>query len=255
MESTLRLTVFLSVLVVLLAAERMIPWKVSRPLGIKRWTANFGLVALGSLTIHIALPLAAVGAAIFAKENNIGLFNWQNIPIYFAIPLTIVLMDFIIYWQHRVFHNVPWLWRLHRVHHADPEMDASTGLRFHPIEIWLSMWVKIIVVLVLGLPPEGVIAFEIILNAASMFEHAAISIPKRIDRVLGYIIVTPNLHRIHHSEKIEETNSHYGFCLSIWDRIFKSWRGSWSEELVLGVRDYRDKKEQNMLPLLTQPFR
>ena len=254
-EATLRLAAFLGVLALMLAAERLIPWDVPRPLGWRRWIPNFGLVALGSLVVRFLIPLAAVGAALWAQSRGVGLFNWLDAPGWLSIPLTIVLLDLLIYGQHRVFHTVPWLWRLHRVHHADPEMDASTGLRFHPIEIWLSMWVKVVAAIALGTPPEGIIAFEIILNATSMFEHAAIRIPPRLDRALGWVIVTPNQHRIHHSEREEETNSHYGFCLSLWDRMFGSWRGRWEGSLVLGIKGYRNAEEQRVLPLLTQPFR
>jgi len=254
-EATLRLGAFLGVFALLLAAERLIPWNVPRPLGWRRWLPNLTLVALGGVTVRFLMPLAAVGAAIWAQSQGIGLFNWLDIPFWLALPLTVVLLDLLIYFQHRIFHAVPWLWRLHRVHHADPEMDASTGLRFHPIEIWLSMWVKIAAALALGAPPEGIIAFEIILNAASLFEHAAIHIPPRLDRALGWVIVTPSLHRIHHSEREEETNSHYGFCLSVWDRIFGTWRGTWVGALVLGIRGYRAPTEQRVLPMLTQPFR
>lgn len=254
-EATLRLTAFLGVLALLLAAERLIPWNVPRPLGWRRWIPNFGLVALGAVTVRFLMPLAAVGAAFWAQSRGIGLMNSLDMPAWLAIPATIVLLDLVIYAQHRVFHAVPALWRLHRVHHADSEMDASTGLRFHPIEIWLSMWVKILVAVALGTPPEGIIAFEIILNAASMFEHAAIAIPPKLNRVLSWVIVTPDQHRIHHSERPEETNSHYGFCLSIWDRIFGSWRGRWEGELVLGIPGYREPREQHVLSLLTQPFR
>jgi len=254
-EATIRLAAFLGVLALLLAAERLIPWAVPRPLGWRRWLPNFGLVALGAVAVRFAMPLVAVGAALWAQSRGIGLLNWLDSPAWLAIPLTIVLFDLLIYWQHRIVHAVPVLWRLHRVHHADPEMDASTGLRFHPIEIWLSTWVKIAAAVALGAPPEGVIAFEILLNASSLFEHAAIRIPPRLDRALSWVIVTPQQHRIHHSERAEETNSHYGFCLSIWDRIFGSWRGQWQGKLVLGIRGYRDRAEQHVLPLLTQPFR
>lgn len=254
-EATLRLVLFLGFLALILAAERLIPWKVPRPLGWRRWVPNFGLLALGAVTVRFLLPLAAVGAALWAQSRDIGLMNWLDVPGWLSIPITIVLFDLLLYTQHRVFHAVPVLWRLHRVHHADSEMDATTGLRFHPLEFWLSMWVKIAAAIALGAPPEGIIVAEILLNTASLFEHAAIAIPPKIDRVLGWVIVTPDQHRIHHSERPEETNSHYGFCLSIWDRVFGSWRGRWEGELVLGIPGYREAREQHVLPLLTQPFR
>jgi sterol desaturase/sphingolipid hydroxylase (fatty acid hydroxylase superfamily) len=253
-EASLRLAAFLGVLALLLLAERLIPWAQPHPLGWRRWLPNLGLVALGGVAVRFGLPLAAVGAALWAQAQGIGLLNWLDVPLWAGILLTVVLFDLLIYFQHRVFHAVPLLWRLHRVHHADPEMDATTGVRFHPVEIWISMVVKIAAAVALGAPPEGVVAFEILLNATSLFEHAAIRIPPALDRALGWVIVTPNLHRIHHSEREHETNSHYGFCLSLWDRIFGTWRGRWEGELVLGVRGWRAVPEQTLPRLLTQPF-
>jgi sterol desaturase/sphingolipid hydroxylase (fatty acid hydroxylase superfamily) len=252
-ESTLRLAAFLGVLLALLLAERLVPWAQPRPLGWRRWVPNFGLVALGAALLRLGMPFVAVGAAAWAQGQGLGLL--RGLPLWAGVAASIVLLDLVIYAQHRVFHRVPLLWRLHRVHHADPELDASSGLRFHPIEIWLSMWVKIAAAVALGLPPEGVVAFEILLNASSMFEHAAIRIPPRLDRVLGWLIVTPRQHRIHHSERPEETDSHYGFFLSVWDRVFGSWRGSHQGELVLGVRGWRAADQQEIGALLAQPFR
>jgi sterol desaturase/sphingolipid hydroxylase (fatty acid hydroxylase superfamily) len=253
-EATWRLGAFLGVLALLVLAERIIPWAQPHPLGVRRWLPNLGLVALGSVLVRFTLPLAAVGAAIWAQRADVGVLNWLDVPLWLSLPLTVVLFDLFIYTQHRVFHAVPALWALHRVHHADPEMDASTGVRFHPIEIWLSMVIKIAFAVALGAPPEGIVVFEILLNATSLFEHAAIRIPPALDRALGWVIVTPNLHRIHHSEREHETNSHYGFCLSIWDRLFGTWRGRWEGELVLGVKGYRAVEEQTIPRLLVQPF-
>ena len=254
LEATLRLGAFAGVLATLILAERLLPWAHPRPRGMRRWWPNLGLVAVGSLLVRLTLPLAAVAAAIWALARGIGVMNWLDLPLWAAIPLTVVVFDLLIYFQHRVFHHVPWLWRLHRVHHADPEMDATTGVRFHPVEIWLSMVIKIACAVALGAPPEGILAFEIILNATSLFEHAAIHLPPKLDRALGWVIVTPNLHRIHHSEREHETNSHYGFCLSLWDRLFGTWRGRWEGELVLGVRDHRAPDRQTLRRLLTQPL-
>jgi sterol desaturase/sphingolipid hydroxylase (fatty acid hydroxylase superfamily) len=252
-EGFLRLAAFVGVLGILIIAERAIPWAQPHPVGRRRWLHNLGLVAIGSVLVRFTLPFAAVGMAIWAQSRDFGLMNALDLPLWLSVPLTIVVFDALIYFQHRVFHSVPILWRLHRVHHADPEMDATTGVRFHPAEIWLSMLVKMGAAVLLGAPPEGVIAFEIVLNASSLFEHAAIAIPPRLDRALGWLIVTPNLHRIHHSERMEETNSHYGFCLSIWDRLFGTWRGRWEGSLVIGVKGYRATEEQTLGRLLLQP--
>jgi len=253
-EAILRMGAFAGVLAALILAERLAPWAQPLELGIRRWLPNLGLVVVASVLVRLTLPLAAVAAAFWAQSQDIGVMNWLDLPLWAAIPLTVVVFDLLIYFQHRIFHHVPWLWRLHRVHHADPEMDATTGVRFHPVEIWLSMLIKIAFAVALGVPPEGILAFEILLNATSLFEHAAIRLPPKLDRALGWVIVTPNLHRIHHSERMEETNSHYGFCLSIWDRIFGTWRGKWEGQLVLGVKGYRDRREQNIPRLLIQPF-
>lgn len=254
-EATLRLAAFLGVLALLVAAERLIPWSQPRPLGWRRWLPNLGLVALGALLVRFGLPLAAVGAAAWAEARGIGLMNWAGLPLWASLPLTVLLFDLAIYLQHRVFHAVPALWRLHRVHHADPELDASTGVRFHPLELWLSMVIKVALAVALGAPPEGVVLFEVLLNAASLFSHAAIALPPRLEAALARVIVTPGLHRIHHSEREHETNSHYGFCLSVWDRLFGTWRGRWEGELVLGVREWRAPEEQTLPRLLAQPFR
>jgi len=256
METALRLGFFVLVLAALVLAERLIPWAQPNPaMGWRRWLPNFGLVAVGSVVLRFSVPVLAVGAAVLAERRGWGLFHWLDAPFWLALPLTVVLMDLLIYWQHRVFHAVPALWRLHRVHHADPELDASSGLRFHPLEFWVSMWVKVAAVLALGAPPEAVLAFEILLASASMFEHAAIRVPERVERAVGWLVVTPNQHRIHHSERREETDSHYGFFLSCWDRLFGTWRGRHEGQLVIGVEGWRAAEEQTLPRLLTQPFR
>ncbi len=254
-EPALRLTAFLGILAVLLLAERLVPWRVARPLGARRWFANIGLLALSSVAVRLLVPVAAIGAAIWAQGRDIGLFPMIGLPGWAAIPLTVVLLDLLIYFQHRVFHAVPWLWRLHRVHHADTEMDATTGLRFHPLEILLSVFIKIAAAVALGAPPEGVLLFEILLNASSMFEHAAITLPPRIDMALRRLIITPTLHRIHHSERREETDSNFGFNLSIWDQWFGTLRRDYQGELHLGIGAFGTPRDQRLDQLLIQPVR
>jgi sterol desaturase/sphingolipid hydroxylase (fatty acid hydroxylase superfamily) len=254
-ETLLRIGGFLGVLALLLLAERLAPWNHARPLGWRRWPANAALPILGTVLIRLTIPLGLVAVAIWAERAGFGLFHWLGLPFWLALPLTIVLMDFAVWAQHVATHKIPALWRLHRVHHADPELDTTSGLRFHPAELWFSMLYKLALVALLGASPEGVLLFEIILNAASMFEHAAIRIPERLDRALRWVVVTPSLHRIHHSERRDETDSNYGFFLSVWDRLFGTWRGAPEGELVLGVRDYRASAEQSLWRLLTQPLR
>ncbi len=255
-ETALRFGSFALVQGALMLAERLIPWAQPNPaMGPQRWLPNFGLAAVGSLFLSFSVPLLAVGAAILAQRNGIGLLHWVDAPFWLAVPLTIVLMDLLIYWQRRVFHRVPSLRRLHRVHHTDPALDASSGLRFHPLEFWVSMRVRAAGVLALGAPPEAVLAFEILLAAASMFEHATIRVPGRVERAVGWLIVTPNQHRIHQSERREETDRHFGFFLSCWDRLFGTWRGRHEGELVLGVTGWRGAEEQTVSRPLVQPFR
>mgnify|MGYP002785523141 FL=1 len=256
-EAGIRLGVFLAVLLALIALERVRPWRAVRPLGMRRWPHNLGLAVLGSVLVRAVVPAAAVGAALWAEGRGIGLFPALGAPGWVAIPLAILLLDLLIYWQHRITHMVPVLWRLHRVHHADPEIDATTGLRFHPVEILLSMGLKMAAVVVLGAPAVAVLAFEVILNATAMFNHAAIRLPPRIEPLVRAVLVTPEMHRTHHSEIRAETDSCYGFCLSWWDRIFGSYVAAPAagEAVVIGVAGWRDAAQQRLDRLLVQPLR
>ena len=252
-EVTIRLAAFLGILALLVLAERLWPWAYARPLGARRWWGNLGLLAIGSLLIRLIVPAAAMGAAFWAENSGWGLLH--GVSPWLAIPLTVVLLDLLIYFQHRAFHHIPVLWRLHRVHHADTELDATSGLRFHPVELLLSVFIKMVAVVALGAPPEGVLLFEVLLNASSMFEHSAIALPRWLDRVLRPVIVTPSLHRIHHSVRREETNSNFGFNLSIWDRLFGTWRSDHEGPLKLGIGAFDGPGEQRLDKLLLQPLR
>ena len=254
-EATIRLSVFLAVLAGMILLERALPWRVARPLGMWRWPHNLGLVVLGSVLVRLVVPAAAMGAAFWAEARGIGLFHWLALPGWVAVPIAVVLLDFLIYLQHRVFHAIPWLWRLHRVHHADTEMDATTGLRFHPLEILLSVFIKMAAAVVLGIPPEAMLIFEVLLNASSMFEHAAITLPPRLDSALRQVIVTPSLHRIHHSERRHETDSNFGFNLSLWDRWLGTLRSQPDGPITLGIGAYNAARDQRIDQLVAQPFR
>ena len=256
-EAAIRLGVFLAVLLALLALERVRPWRALRPLGARRWPHNLGLAALGAILVRALVPAAAVGAALWAEARGIGLLPALGAPAWVAIPLSVLLLDLLIYWQHRITHVVPPLWRLHRVHHADPEIDATTGLRFHPVEILLSMLLKMGAVVALGAPAVAVLAFEVLLNATAMFNHAAIRLPPRLESRLRLVLVTPEMHRTHHSEAKAETDSCYGFCLSWWDRIFGSYvpAPAAGEGVVIGVPGWRAVEEQRLDRLLLQPLR
>jgi sterol desaturase/sphingolipid hydroxylase (fatty acid hydroxylase superfamily) len=256
-EPAIRLGAFLGVLALMLAAERWRPWGRARPLGARRWPHHLGLAVLGSALVRLSVPAAAVGAALWAETRGLGLFPALGLPAWLAGLLGLILLDLLVYWQHRITHIVPLLWRLHRVHHADPELDATTALRFHPVEILLSMLLKMAAVVALGVPPVAVLVFEMLLNATAIFNHAAIRIPARVEPWLRAVLVTPAMHRTHHSEVQGETDSCYGFCLSVWDRIFGSYVAAPAagEAVVIGVGGWRAAADQRLDRLLLQPLR
>jgi len=223
-----------------------------------RWTNNLGLVILNTAILRLLFPAAAVGVAIFTSAHGWGVLNHFAVPLPVEVVLSLVALDFIIYLQHVLVHAVPVLWRLHRVHHADPDYDVTTGSRFHPIEIVFSMLVKIAAIVVLGAPPLAVVIFEIILNAMSLFNHGNVRLPLGIDRVLRLIVVTPDMHRVHHSVEGNEANSNFSFNLSIWDRIC----GTYIDQprkghhgMAIGIDDYREPRLVSWLPgILALPF-
>ena len=218
---------------------------------------NFGLVVISSLLVRLIAPAAAMGAALYAEAAGIGVLRWLGLNGLAGGIVAVLLLDLLIYFQHRVFHAVPVLWRLHRVHHADPELDASSGLRFHPVEILLSMAIKMAAVVALGAPAEAVLVFEVLLNATSLFNHANLALPAWLDGALRLVLVTPDMHRIHHSEVPAETDSDFGFCLSCWDRLFGTYRAEPAAGqlgMVIGVAEFRADPEQRLDRLLVQPF-
>jgi len=208
--------------------------------------------------VRAALPLAAVGVAAFASERGMGLFNLFHVAHPLAILLSVLALDFALYLQHLMFHAVPLFWRLHRMHHADLDFDVTTGARFHPIEIILSMLIKFAVILALGPPAVAVLVFEILLNASSMFNHGNVRIPAAIDRVLRWAVVTPDMHRVHHSINPRETNSNFGFSLPWWDHLFGSYRAepqAGHEAMTIGIAQFRSARELRLDRMLLQPFR
>jgi sterol desaturase/sphingolipid hydroxylase (fatty acid hydroxylase superfamily) len=223
-EAAIRGSVFAAILAATAAGEFVAPKRRLRVGRGFRWVQNLSMMAIDALCLRFLFPLLAVQAALIAEANGWGLFNQLALPAIAAIPLTVLVFDLVIYAQHRAFHAVPLLWRLHMVHHADPDIDVTTGGRFHPIEIMLSMLVKMAVVLALGASAIGVIVFEVLLNATSMFNHGNLALPSGVDRVLRAIVVTPDMHRVHHSVRREETNSNFGFNVPWWDRLFGSYR-------------------------------
>ncbi|WP_305724289.1 sterol desaturase family protein, partial [Hydrogenophaga sp.] len=190
----------------------------------QRWTANLGVVLLNTVIVRVAFPAAAVGMAALSVDKGWGLLNNFDVPFWLAVPLAVVAMDFVIWLQHVMVHAVPALWRLHRVHHADLDYDLTTGARFHPIEIVLSMGIKFATIALLGAPVLAVVVFEVLLSACAMFNHGNIRLPERVDRVLRWFLVTPDMHRVHHSVEDDESNSNFGFNLTWWDRLFGTYR-------------------------------
>ncbi len=222
-ETLIRLGVFLGLFILLALLETIVPRRARPVARASRWLTNWGMTIANTLTMRlmaIALPLLAVGAAIDAGRSGIGLFHLVDWPAWFEIILAIVVFDFAIWLQHLITHKIPLLWRLHRVHHSDRDLDVTTAIRFHPLEIALSMIIKIGLVYALGPAAIAIILFEIILNGTAMFNHANIRIPDPLERMVRLILVTPDMHRVHHSVDRREHDSNYGFALSIWDRLF-----------------------------------
>lgn len=222
-EAIIRLSVFLGLFTLFAVIEAKAPRRSRTQPRRTRWITNWAIIALDTLTLRLlalALPLLAVGAAIDAGRNGWGLFNQLNIAPWLAIALTVLVFDFAIWLQHLITHKIPVLWRFHRVHHADRDIDVTTAIRFHPVEIALSMLLKIGLVYLLGPPAIGIIVFEIVLNGTAMFNHANIKLPLGLDRLVRLVLVTPDMHRVHHSDQRAEHDSNYGFALSIWDRLF-----------------------------------
>lgn len=258
-EPAIRLVAFFAVFAL------MAIWEVAAPRRSRlyprrvRWTANLGLVLLNALLARAILPIAAVGFAALAADRGWGLLNNLTLPAWAALVLAVVALDFAIYLQHVIFHAVPALWRLHRVHHADPDFDVTTGARFHPLEILLSLLIKFAVIAVLGAPAAAVLVFEVLLNASAMFNHANLKLPAGIDRVLRWLLVTPDMHRIHHSVEAAEANSNFGFNLPWWDRLFGTYRAAAAlpqERMVIGVHGMSgDRRCVHLSGMLALPFR
>lgn len=257
-EPYVRLAAFAGVFVLMAAWELVLP---RRQQGIRRWWRwpnNLGIVVVDTVLVRIVFPTTAVGLAILAEARGFGLFNMVVVPGWMAVIGSVIVLDLAIYLQHVLFHAVPALWRLHRMHHTDLEFDVSTGLRFHPIEIVLSMVIKLTVVAALGAPALAVLVFEVLLNATAMFNHGNVRIPLRLDRVLRWLVVTPDMHRVHHSILPRETNSNFGFNLPWWDRLFGTYRAqpeAGHDAMIIGVEQFRDPRELGLDRMLVQPFR
>jgi sterol desaturase/sphingolipid hydroxylase (fatty acid hydroxylase superfamily) len=253
----IRLGVFCFVFIVMAVWETIRPRRIlSEPKG-KRWAVNLLITLLNAVIVRLIFPLAAVGSALIAQERNWGLFHQFAIDNRIAGIIAILVLDFTIYVQHAMFHYIPVFWRLHMVHHTDLDIDVTTGARFHPAEILLSMTIKMSVIVLLGAPAYSVLVFEILLNGTSMFNHSNVFIQPKIDKVIRLFVVTPDMHRVHHSVIIRERNSNFSFNFSWWDRIFRTYKDQPDKghhEMVIGLANFRDFKQLGLPSLLALPF-
>lgn len=256
-ELAIRLLAFLGVFAAVAAWELRAPRRRQAFRRLDRWPGNLGIVAVGALLVRLVLPTTAVGVALLAEAKGWGVFNAVAPPPVLAIALSVVALDLAIYFQHVLSHAVPALWRLHRMHHADLDVDVTTGVRFHPLEILLSMAVKLSVIAALGTPAVAVLIFEVLLNATSMFNHGNLRLPARLDRALRSIVVTPDMHCVHHSVLRQETDSNFGFNLSWWDRLFGTYRAepaAGHEGMTIGIEQFRSARDLRLDRMLVQPW-
>ena len=254
-EATIRLIAFLGIFAAIAVWEFLAPRKQLTTSKAIRWFSNISITILGTAIVRIVFPVLA--ASFASAHSSFGILNQIFLPYPFKVFLAVLAFDLIIYGQHVLFHSIPMLWRLHMMHHADLDIDVTTGLRFHPLEVLLSMGIKIVAVAIIGPPVLAVIIFEILLNGTAMFNHGNISISNGIDSLLRLIIVTPDMHRVHHSVVIKETNSNFGFNFPWWDRLFGTYRAqpaAGHDKMVLGLSLYRDEKKLTLPRLLALPF-
>ena len=256
-EAIIRLSVMFAILFVLAIWEALRP---RRQLGLprlRRWPANIAIVVIDTIVVRICFPIVAVAFAAMMSDRGIGFFNLIELPLWLEAVLAVVLLDLVIYWQHRLFHRVPLFWRMHQVHHADPDIDLTTGLRFHPFEIVASMVIKFAAVALIGPAALAVLIFEIILNALALFNHANIRLPLGVDRLLRLALVTPDMHRVHHSVREDEFNRNFGFNLALWDRLFRSYRAQPAdghEKMRIGQLEIEGEEARRLTWMLLRPM-
>ncbi|UTW13917.1 sterol desaturase family protein [Marinobacterium rhizophilum] len=257
-ETALRLLIFVAVFVLVALCEHAWPRRPRRQTRARRWGINLGLLGIDILAQRLTLGAAALGMALYAQAQGWGLFNVQSLPVWLTAVAGFLLLDLAIYLQHRLFHVVPLFWRLHLVHHTDLDLDLSSGFRFHPLEILLSLLYKVALVAVLGISPLVVLVFEATLSAAALFNHANLRLPLRLDAWLRWLLVTPDMHRVHHSVIPAETNSNYGFFISLWDRLLGSYREQPSaghQGMTIGLHEYQREDRLGLMQLVLIPFR
>ena len=261
--AAIRLGVFLTILVLMMSLELLFPARTQSKSPqtasmATRWLGNFGLLIISSVIARLILPLGLAGFALYVSAQQWGLLHYLSLPLWLNIGVSVLLLDMLIYWQHRLFHRIPLLWRLHKVHHADRHVDSSTALRFHPIEIIASLGIKAIAIVALGIPAEAVIVFEILLNGFAIFNHANIRLPAKVEKLARLVLVTQVLHRIHHSQIMAESNSNFGFSIIWWDKIFGTYTAKASKpdnQIDIGLTQYPNAKQNAWLSgLLWMPF-
>lgn len=257
MVSTTRLGAFTAVFLIMACLEMVFPRRKLTQKKATRWFINLSITAIYVIVTQVFFGAIAVSTAFFAQKNGWGLCHFLHLSPSVSILLSLLILDFGIYIQHILFHAVPLFWRFHKVHHTDLDFDVTTGLRFHPFEIIISLFYKMALIVVIGAPPIAVIVFEIILNASSQFTHGNIHIPSWLDKILRWVLVTPDIHRIHHSIVVRETNSNFGFCVTWWDRLCGTFRNhpkSSQTEMKIGLENYQNQKELNLWTLLKMPL-
>jgi len=256
-EPQIRLGVFIGLFVLLAVLEMLVPRRKPKPVKTRRWLTNWIIVFIDSAVLRLLFTGAAVGAALWAETNGYGLFNLFDAGPVTAFLVSFVVLDFAIWVSHWASHKIPFLWAIHRMHHSDVDFDVTTAIRFHPIEIVLSMLWKFVIVIAIGAPAVSVLVFEIVLNGLAMFNHSNMKIPLWLDRYLRLLVVTPDMHRVHHSIIHKETDSNYGFNLAIWDRLFKTYTDQpemGHDKMVIGIDEWQSEKPTELLWTLSVPF-
>lgn len=257
-ESTIRLGVFAVILIIMGIAETRWPRRMLTASKPRRWTSNLSISVLSTFAVYLLLPLAPTAFALLCHERGWGILNSLTLPAWLAVPLAVLILDMLIYWQHVMFHKVPVLWRVHRMHHADVDIDTTTGIRFHPIEIVASMGIKLIAILLLGPAPMAVLLFEVLLNGCALFNHANVRLPLVLDGWLRLLMVTPDMHRVHHSTDMREANMNFGFNFPCWDRLFGTYKAQpdkGHDMMKIGMNIFREPHYMRIRNMLLIPFK
>lgn len=256
-EASIRLGFFFGILIIMALCELIAPRRVLTTSKAVRWMSNLGIVFVNTAIVRFVSPVLAIPMAAITQEKGWGLLNYLNLPEWFAVLVGVLILDCVIYLQHVMFHTLPILWKLHMMHHADLDFDVTTGTRFHPIEILISMMIKVSAIAVIGPPVMAVLIFEILLNGTAMFNHSNFRLPLGIDRYLRLLVVTPDMHRVHHSVTIRETNSNFGFNFPWWDRLFGTYRAqpaAGHEGMTIGLSQFREPKRLTLPWMIALPF-